>query len=98
MQAMRGGAQEAPRHRQNIVAPVAERRHLYRQHVEPVEQIPPKAALFDFDVERSIRSGDHADVDLSGAIVTHGLERALLQHAQQLALELERNLPDLVQE
>src|SRR4029434_10587469 len=41
---------------------------------------------------------DQADVDPDGAFASHPLEFLLLENAQQLRLELERQLSDLVEE
>ena len=42
--------------------------------------------------------GEDAHVDLDRAVAAHRLEAAFLQHAQQLGLQLERQLADLVEE
>ena len=49
-------------------------------------------------LEIAIRRCDDANVDGVRAVVADALVLALLQHAQQLALQIERNLADLVEE
>ena len=48
--------------------------------------------------EIAIGGGDQARVGADGARTAQPLELALLQHAQQLGLQLQRNLAHLVQE
>src|SRR5207248_285856 len=45
-----------------------------------------------------VRRGDHPHVDARRLLVAHALELALLEHAQELGLELDRDLADLVEE
>ena len=46
----------------------------------------------------AIRRGHHAYVDADGFGTAEALEFALLQDAQQLALKIERQIADLIQE
>ena len=46
----------------------------------------------------AIGGGDQAHIGADGARAAQALELALLQHAQQLGLQLERNLADFVEE
>jgi len=45
-----------------------------------------------------VRGRDDAHVDLDGLHAAHAFELALLQHAQQLGLDRQRNLANLVQQ
>ena len=54
--------------------------------------------LFHHPKEVAVRRGDEADVDLDRLRTADPLELLLLQDAQQLRLELERDLADLVEE
>ena len=66
--------------------------------VEPVVEILAEAAVREHRLEVLVGRGHHADVD---ALVLGRAERAdlvLLQHAEQLGLERQRELADLVEE
>src|SRR6267378_5216140 len=82
----------------NVLGPLAERRGLDREHVQPVVEIVPEPLLFHHPKEVAVRRGDEADVDLDRLRTADPLELLLLQDAQQLRLELERDLADLVEE
>ena len=71
---------------------------LHRKHVEPEIEVLAKPAALHLLLEVAVGGGDHADVDRAGALLADALEIALLQHAQQLALQLERDFADLVEE
>ena len=66
--------------------------------VEPVVEILAEAAALDLVLEDAVRRGDDADVDLLGLAVADAEDDALLERAQQLHLEVERQLADLVEE
>src|SRR5437016_2825891 len=82
----------------NILGPLAERRDMDREHVEPVVEVVPEALLFHHPQEVAVRCGDEAHVDLDGLRTADPLELLLLQDAQQLRLKLERDLAHLVEE
>src|SRR5437660_4848564 len=82
----------------NVLGPLAERRGMDREHVQPVVEIVPEPLLFHHPKEVAVRRGDEAHVDLDGLRTADPLELLLLQDAQQLRLELERDLADLVEE
>lgn len=45
----------------------------------------------------SVGRRDHTDVDASRRVVAHGFKSTLLQHPQQLALQLDRDLAYFIQ-
>ncbi len=69
-----------------------------REHAQAIEEVTPEAAGLDLGFERTGWSRRSPHVDLPSPVVAHGLEGALLEDAQELALELERDLPYLVEE
>src|SRR5580700_7477429 len=83
---------------ENVFCPLPQWWHGDSDHVEPVIKILAKPALRHQLFEILMRCRDHADVDLNGLRATHRLEAPLLKHAQQLDLNLERNIPDLIEE
>ena len=80
------------------LAPLAQRRQLDLDDAQPVVEVLAERALRDHRGEVAVRRGDHARVERHRPGVADALERALLQHAQQLGLQLERDLGDLVEE
>ncbi len=86
-----------PRHQRDVLAPVAQRRHLDRHDVEPIEQILAEAAGADLAGKVAVRRRDDADIDLDPARPADPLEGLLLQRADDLALGLERHVGDLVE-
>src|SRR6266852_1181134 len=90
--------EEVRREQGHVTAALAQRRQHQRHHVEAVEQVAPEGALLDLRLEVLVGRGDQPEVHRFGLAPTHRLDRALLQHAEQLALQRERHLADLVQE
>src|SRR5690606_26495157 len=81
----------------NILRAIAQRHRANREHAEPEEQIFAETALPDLVLQIAIRRRDDPHVDVPRLLLADALERAFLEHAQQLALELERDLADLVE-
>ena len=82
----------------NVLAPLAQRRHLDAQHVEPVEEVLAEAAGADLGLEFARGRGDHAHVDAARLRFAERAHFLLLEDAQQLDLERQRQLADLVEE
>src|SRR5258708_24881843 len=98
MQARGRGFQKLPGHGQDVRAAFAQWWDHDGHDTQAIKQIAPKAAALDFDLEWAVGSRDHPYVDAPRAVVPDRLEGALLEHAEQLALVLERDFADLVQE
>jgi hypothetical protein len=69
-----------------------------REHVEAVEEILAEGVVGDGGLEVAIGRRDDADVDLHRLVAAEPLDGALLNHPQQLDLNLERQVADLVEE
>src|SRR3989449_9067477 len=82
----------------NVLGPLAERRGLGRGNAPPRGESVPATVLFHPPEEGAGARGREADVDLDRLRTADPLELLLLQDAQQLRLELERDLADLVEE
>ena len=91
-------AQEVVREHENVAAADAERRHLDVDDVESVVEVLAETARGHVGGEVAVRRGDEAHVDLDRLVAPHALERALLQHAQELHLRRHRDFADLVEE
>src|SRR5690606_11853812 len=90
--------QEMLHEQRNVLRPLAQRHGLDREHAEPEVEILAEAALLDLAAQIAVRRGDDPHVDLARLLLADALERAFLDHAQELALKLERDLADLVEE
>ena len=82
----------------DVLAAIAQRRERDREHVEPIVQVAAEAALAHFLGQIAVGRGDDAHVDVHRARAAQPLELSFLQHAQQLGLQLERQLADFVEE
>ena len=66
--------------------------------VQAVEEVLAEPALLHHPPQVDVGGGDDADVDLDRLDAAEAHELALLNHAQQLGLGLERDVADLVEE
>src|SRR5438552_3493976 len=82
----------------NILSSLAQRRHLERKYIEPVEQVAPKGSADDGRFQITIGGCDHSHVSTNRLISAHPLKFPLLQDAQERNLGLRRKIPDFVQE
>ena len=77
---------------------LAQRRQVDRHDVEAPVEVGAEAAGGDLGGEIAVGAGDDADVDRLGPDRADRQDLALLQGAQQLGLERERDLGDLVEQ
>ena len=91
-------AEKASRERQNVVAPLAERRNVNVEDVQPVVEVRTEFPLRNRIVQISIGGGDDADVDADRPRASQSQELTLLEHAQELRLRRRRHLGDFVEE
>jgi hypothetical protein len=100
-----GFGSPAPRHApeerlgqyRDVVGAVT-KRHLQRDHVQAMVKIGSEQALRDGLFEIAVRRREDAHVHAHGLGAADALERPLLQHAQDLGLDPERNVTDLVEQ
>ena len=95
---LRIALEEELRERRNVAPAIAQRRHLERDHVQPVIQIFAEPAFRHLLRQVAIRRRDHPHVDANRLRAAHALELVLLQKPQQLDLARRRDLADLVEE
>ena len=69
-----------------------------RKDIEPEVQILAQATGGDLFLDRAGRGGDHAHIDAARAGIAQTRHLALLQRAQKLALRLDRQFFDIIQE
>ena len=82
----------------NVLAPLAQRWHGDREDVQPVVEVLAEAALADLVLELAVGRGDQPHVHLDRPVAADALELALLEHPQELRLQVQRQLADLVEE
>ena len=99
---LRGARRSAKcsREQRDVLAALAQRRQRRpADHVEPVVQVLAEAPRLDLVGEVAVGRGDDARTSTRRASsCRRPADLALLQHAQQLGLQLERQLADLVEE
>ena len=87
-----------PRQDEDVVAALAQRRNLDREHRQPEEQVLAELPLGHPLLEVAVGRGDDADVDVQRLGAADPLETPLLERAQDLRLQRQRQLADLVEE
>ena len=85
------------RQQRNIFFAFAQRRNRKLNRVETEQQIRTETAFSAFQLQVSVRGGDHADIDFVRLRRTHALHLAGFQHAQKLGLLLHRDVGDFVE-
>ena len=89
---------EIVRERHHVVLALAQRRHRDREHREAEEQVFAEGPGRDRGLEVLVRRGDQAHVDVHEGRPAEPLEAPLLERAQHLRLQAQRQVADLVQE
>ena len=85
--------------RRDVLAPLAQRRHLDLSDVDPVQQVLPEQALGHHVVQVAIGGRDDAHVHPGGcAVGTHRYHLAVLEKPQQHRLHAQAHLADFVEE
>ena len=74
----------------NVLPAVSERRNFDREDADPIVEIGAENPIGHFLAQVPVRRRDDSHVDLLGPARAETLELSVLQHAQQLPLDLER--------
>ena len=82
----------------DVLAPLAQRRQVDRNDVDPIEQVFAKTAVGNPLRQILVGRRDHPDVGFHFLEAADAPEFPLLEHAQELHLHHAAHLPDLVQE
>ena len=85
------------RQQRNVVAPFPQRRNVNGKHVHPIVQVGAEFLIGDQLSQIAIGGGDHTHIDMKRFRAADALERSILQNAQELGLELQRQVADLVE-
>src|SRR6476646_399474 len=86
------------RQQRYIVLVLAQWQNLDRENIEPVIEVPPEPACLHFGLQIAIAGGDDADIDGARGFFADALVLFFLEHAQEFALQLERDLAYLIEE
>ena len=81
----------------DVVLSLAQRRDLDEEDAQPVVEVLAKAARRDLAGEIAIGGRDEPYVDVARAVLSDALVLAFLNGAEELGLQLERDLADLVE-
>ena len=84
---------KVPHEEGNVFPPLAQRRDHDGEDVQPVIEVAAKVFLGDHLRQVRVRGGDQAGIGLHGPGAAQPLEFALLEHPQQLGLQLEGRSP-----
>ena len=82
----------------DVFLALAQRRQLHRDDVQPVVQVLAEPPVVHHRAQVDVGGRDDAHVHLDRVDAAEAHELALLDHAQQLGLRLERDVADLVEE
>ena len=89
---------EPPHQQRDVVDALAQRRHVDREDVQAIEQVLAKAAVGNPQLQVAMGRGDDAGVEMNRLRAAEPLELPLFEHAQQLDLDLRRQLADFIEE
>ena len=90
--------EEVARQLGDVVAPLAQRRHVDLDAAQPVVQVGAEEPLLDHPGERPVGRGDDARVHPLAAGAADALDGQVLHRAQQLGLRRERQVRHFVEE
>src|SRR5260370_35557104 len=90
--------QEALGEKTDVLAPAAQGRDLQGEDVQAVEEVLPEGPLAHAPLQVAVGGGQDADVGAAGGRIADALVLAVLDEAEQLRLERERQVADLVQQ
>ena len=82
---------------QDILGPLPQGRNVHGNDVESVIEIPAEGALGHLFFQIPVGGGHDAGVHRQGSGAADAVEPAVLEHGQQLHLELGRQFADFVQ-
>ena len=93
-----GARRKVARQRCNVVAPLAQRRHAQGHHIQSIIEIFAEGAGAHARREVAVGGGNHAHIHTQRFRPAHPLKLLLLQHAQELGLEIETHFGNFVEQ
>ena len=97
-QVVREPGEQLAREHRDVLGPLAKRRHAQRDRADPEVEVAPELLLLHELGQALVRRGHELHVDLAVAHVAQAAEALLLEHLQQLGLDLRVEVADLVEE
>ncbi len=98
IQAAVGHFYQVVHQRRQVLAPLAQRRQMDGEAVEPIEQVLAKAARRHRLLQVLVGGRDDAHVGLDRLVAAEPLEALFLEQPQHLGLRGQRHVADLVEE
>jgi hypothetical protein len=92
------GVEDRVDQHRDVTGALAQRRQADDEHREPVVEVGAEAVRVDLGVEVTVARGDDPDVDGTALGAADALDLAAIDGAEELGLEVERELADLVEE
>ncbi len=89
---------EGVRERKHVLAPLAQRGYFDGEHLQPEVEVLAEGSLAHHLDQIAVRGRDDAHVDALALRTADAADLVVLEHAQELYLHSERDLPDLVQQ
>src|SRR4051812_22426717 len=86
-----------PRQKRDVLCPLLEAGNLNGEYIEPIVEIFAKAAGRHLLLQVTICRADDTHIGESRAVFPHSLVTFLLQDAEKLALQIQRDLADLIE-
>ena len=86
------------RQQRNVAGALPQRRQADGDDAEAVKEVFPKGAALDGLAQVPVGGGDDADVQLDALLAAHLHELPLLDHPEELGLDVEAEIGDLVEE
>jgi len=90
--------QEVSGQQRNVLAPVAQRRDLQTQDIEPEVKVPAEGSLGHGLLQVAIGGGQNSYVDRDTLGATYGTNLPLLDGTQQLGLKIDGKLSHFIEE
>src|SRR5688572_19133375 len=94
----RESTQKVFRQQKDVVGSIAERWNRQRHGVDPEIQILPQLAVTERRIKIDVGGTDQPEIRLDDATASDGTELTILQHTQQLDLQVSRHLTEFVEE
>ncbi len=83
---------------QDVFTALTQRRQLQGDHVQPVIQVAAELAALAQGIEVGLCRGDHPAIHRDALVRAQSLQGALLQHTQQLDLQVDRHALHFIEE
>ena len=81
----------------NVLAPIAQRRNLDADHIQPMQQVLAEVPRLHARLEILVGRRDHPHIDSHRRLTAHSIELTLREHAQEPGLQRRGHVADLVE-